>query len=79
VPDSHDHGLSGFDRACLTEKVESRPSVLHTRPPRLFVHAAGSAAGEPAALQVQIPGGTDEVDCRVQLLVTEPALMFLAP
>jgi hypothetical protein len=66
VPDSHDHGLSGFDRACLTEKVESRPSVLHTRPHLLFVHVASSAAGELAALLVQIPGRTDEVDCGVQ-------------
>jgi hypothetical protein len=30
-----------------------------------------------AAEIMEITGGADEVDCRVQLLVTEPALMLL--
>ena len=79
VADSHDHGLSGVDRASLAQKVESRPSVLNTRPHRLLVHVASSAASELAALLGEVPGRSDEVDCRVQLLITEPALMFLTP
>jgi len=76
VPGFCGQSLHGLYRAGGAKQVQRGPSILNACPGVLF--SAWIWYGWRVATKImEIAGGAYEVDCRVQLLVTEPALMLL--
>jgi hypothetical protein len=75
APGSCDQSLRRLHRAGGAKQVQRRPSILDSCPDVPFSVWIWPGWRVATAV-VEIAGGTDEVDCRAQLLVTEQALML---
>jgi hypothetical protein len=75
APYSRNQSLRRLHRACGAKQVQRGPSILNSRPSVTF--STWTQPGWRVATDVmKIACGTNEGDCRAQLLVTKPVLMF---
>jgi hypothetical protein len=78
VPDSRDQGLRYLHCAGVAKQVKGGSSILRANP-RSPIEGWVGVRRRAAAIVVEVSSSTDVADRCVQLLITEPALMFLAP
>jgi hypothetical protein len=76
VSDPRDQSFRCFHCAGGAKQVERGSSILDSCPDSQFGTRIRIGRGVKTTI-VKVARGTDKADCRVQLLIAEPALMFL--